>query len=65
LSIGLESPAYTWLTKVHAFALSRRAARHPEQDDLVEFGESGKNFIETGKRPKREEAMLILEASLN
>jgi len=41
------------------------AARRPEQNDYaLLFGESGKNFIEIGKRPKVQETMLRLVAPL-
>jgi len=41
-----------------------QAARHLEQDDLADFGESGKNFIEIGKRPKVQETMLRVALAL-
>jgi hypothetical protein len=42
-----------------AFAVCfAEAARHPEQVGYVDFGESGKNFIEIGKRPRVRETML-------
>jgi hypothetical protein len=48
--------------RLEAGRAASRTVRDPERrmTHLVSFGESGKNFIEIGKRPKVQETMLRL-----